>query len=910
MKVIKSLIYILLVAALGGAGYFGWNFYMRAKAPILDAIYILPKDAAVIIGLNDYQKFNEGLSQGNIIWQDFKETYGLGEAKSEFDSLLNSLSKNAEIKKHLDNPHSKFYISAHFSGHNRFETILSLSLSEIPKKKQLENYLEKNYQMTKQEFNDNSIYEIKSKNSKNTYYLTMLGGVISLTTYAPLAEKLIISASLANPDNQALKNRMLKLSGKDIAANIYINYRYFYRLISKYALSEYSNEISSLGQLSQSAALDVQIQNDRISLSGYTLQTDSFASFLGTYQNHKPVDIKVSNILPASTFFMMHQGAEDLSLLLKNRKEGKFSERDEELLVRLKAKYLVNMGDYFYPWIKSELTIAYCNSKSTDNNQGAFTVIECTDAKEAKQSLNKLSNTIIEINELDKDTNDINYRAYEIHHIPLNNLLPALFGKAFSLIEGSYYTVIDNYIVFGNSQEALHYFIDSYLIERTLSNNEIYKNTLADLSNETNILVYANLNKIKPQLLKYLSKEGIDLIEQSGLKFNNFSTMALEYIANDEGIYTTFVLQHGEQEFVDEPISWKTALDNPVARGPFWIKNHNTKNKEVLVFDKTKLMYRIDQNGSIAWAIPLLEYPISEVFMVDYYKNGKYQYLFNSKNYIHLYDLNGNKVENYPIKLPMESTAPMTLVDYDKNKNYRILIPLADGRVYNYRVEGIETPGWKYPNMKNAIHQAVQSFRLGTKDFLVVSDTSGNVIYTNRRGEPRMDAQLAFTNNTNTIFYKNNDVQPAQIITTDLLGRVVSLDAAGKVEKLSLHDFSDRHSFLYFDFNQDKREDYIFLDNNSLYIFNHRNKLILQKDFETTISPKMIGVSMTTADSIRLVLHDMDNQNLILITKSGRVIIGNQYKNNSNFMLDEATKTNILRLTTTYGRIISSFLIK
>jgi hypothetical protein len=252
----------------------------------------------------------------------------------------------------------------------------------------------------------------------------------------------------------------------------------------------------------------------------------------------------------------------------------------------------------------------------------------------------------------------------------------------------------------------------------------------------------------------------------------------------------------------------------------------------------------------------------------------------------------------------------MTLIDYDNNKNYRILIPMIDGKVYNFKIDGTQTPGWKFPEMKSPIHQAVQFFKLGTKDFLVICDTSGNVIYANRRGESRMDAKLSFTNNTNTIFYKKEKSNPKTIITTDLIGRIIEINAAGKVNKLLLREFSKDHVFLYFDFNGDNRKDYIFIDNNTLFVFNHRNELILKKEFEHRISRQIKGVKMKTQESIRLVLHDLDEQKILFITVSGDVINNNEYACDGNFIISENTENpKSLRINTAFERIISSFLI-
>jgi len=909
MKILKTIIYILIVLALAAASYFGWKFYSKAKTPVLDALYILPNDAAVVVGFNDYKSFNSQLDNDNLIWQDFRNMHQLNAKKEAIDSILNELSKVSDFETILNDPQTKLYISYHFAGRNRFETVYSISMPQSIDDKSIIKLLKSDYQLKTREFEDENIYEISSKNTKKTYYLSQLRGVLCLTSYEPLAEKIVISSHVANPQKQRLKYRMLKMSGKDIAVNVYFNYRYLYRLMSQYVATKYRPFLMSMGQLSQASDLDLQIQKDRISLSGFSIQHDSFPSFLSTYKAYEPVPIKATDILPASTSFMYYQGADRLSALLKARSKGTFSERDEELLQRYKARYLVDMGDYFYPWIRNEVVFALTKTRSSNQGDGAYAVIEATDIKEAQQMLAKLAKTVADQKALALDTTKHLYRSYEMHSIALANLLPALFGKMFNSLENTYYTSIDNYMIFANSELALQSIIDNYLIERVLSNSDAYNNVLQDISLETNILLYANLHFLKPHLDKYLSKKGLDILEHSGLAFDNFGTFALEYISSDRDIYTSVVLQHSGQQEIDEPIAWKTALDNPVARGPFRIKNHRNNKQETLVFDKAKLMYRIDQNGSIMWAVPVMEYPMSKVYMVDFYKNGKYQYMFNSKNYIYLYDLNGNRVENYPVKLPVEAVAPMTVVDYDHNKSYRILIPLADGKVYNFKIDGSQTQGWKYPQMKSAIRNAVQFFKLGTKDFLVICDTAGNAIYANRRGEARMDAQLAFTNNPKTLFYKKDGIGKPEIITTDLLGRVISIDANGHVEKTLMHEFSPNHNFAYFDFDGDKHKDYIFLDQNKVYVFNHRKKLILQHDFEQNISPEIMGINMATHDSIRMILHDADNQQLILVTKSGRIIEKDDYQSQAKFIKEEATKSEILRLIGVYGRIVSSFLI-
>ena len=65
-------------------------------------------------------------------------------------------------------------------------------------------------------------------------------------------------------------NKMLKISGKDALANIYINYKYFYRIISSLASTEYTNFIKQLSEFTQFSVLDANINSNNISLNGYS----------------------------------------------------------------------------------------------------------------------------------------------------------------------------------------------------------------------------------------------------------------------------------------------------------------------------------------------------------------------------------------------------------------------------------------------------------------------------------------------------------------------------------------------------------------------------------------------------------------------------------------------------------------
>ena len=78
----------------------------------------------------------------------------------------------------------------------------------------------------------------------------------------------------------------------------------------------------------------------------------------------------------------------------------------------------------------------------------------------------------------------------------------------------------------------------------------------------------------------------------------------------------------------------------------------------------------------------------SEIFQVDYFRNGKLQLLFSTRNELYLIDRNGNFVEKYPVKLRSPATCGLSVFDYDNNRDYRLFIACEDKHIYAYTKEG------------------------------------------------------------------------------------------------------------------------------------------------------------------------------------------------------------------------------
>lgn len=899
MKVIKNIVFVIVItAALLAASYFGYKFYKKIKTPAYNIINAIPNNSAFIVkfkSLEDIREYtllsDDTISQ--LILNDSLISLGL----TEFDSLIHNFKSNHDFYSVIKS--KPLYFSLHMTGLNEFGGLFVIKPNKTANKEQLLEILNNDYQISNREIEGVTIYEVKK--NKEIHSFVWSNGLLAYTKNSKLIDKYVYSILNYNEDARPLIKKMIKAEGKDTYANIYIDYNFLYRFISKYANKSYTNVIKELKKFSSKAVLDLNINDDFILLNGYSNSSDSFNTFLSSLKNVEAGSIDFDAVMPQDIAYFIAFGANDINKYLSKLEIASWNIRKKEELQKVKDLIDDDLDSYFNEWIDKEIVSLTLQTDYKNIKENSFALIKSIDSKEAKQKLDDLTLLVNKKKNIDSDT--IFYRNYEIKQINIPYLLSSLYGDFFENIPNTYYTLVNNYVLFANSPSAIQKYLNAIMVENTLNKQKSFIDFKNSLSSESHLLIYANLKKSSLLYPNFLSNEYANSNLRSFIK-TNLQGVGLQFLSTKSGSYTSVVLQQSTKSDESEPISWQTALDADAVWGPYSIINHYSGKREVLIVDKNNILYRINASGKIEWKIPIPSKPISSLYLIDYYDNGKYQYLFNTKNSIYLYDLNGNTVEDYPVSLDEKAGSGLLLLKYPGTEKYRILIPDNKKRLLSYTKEGIKTEGWQNPKMEYDIKTPAQYFRLGNKDIIVVSDTMGNVIYANRKGENRIETKLAFTNNYKTKFYKNGD----KLLTSDIAGRIVEVDFNGNVEKTLVGDFSLHHSYYFEDFNNDRIKEHIFIDKNKLQIFGADNNLIMEKQFDFKLSSKIEFVNSLQNDSIFMILQNLENKELVFIGKSHQIKMNKTYKSDFNFITSNATKQKKLRLITVNGRVISNYI--
>lgn len=905
MSKAKIIIIILSVALLSGGIWFGYSYFSKSLVIVEHPFDAIPDNNAFIM------EFSSGAAMEKFLESDVEFLPVLFD-KANNDSLFSVFQDLGD--KMSDNPDfggiwnsSKLYFSAHFMGLDDFSYLITVYSKSAVKSEVLKSFLETYGQVSKVDMEGAEVFVLNPLGTNIKVYVSQNKGVTTISLQSSLMQKVIFllqKGVLASDD--PMISRLIKMSGQG-DAHLYINHDFFYRFLSQYA-PNYRENVKLFNNLAARSEFDIRFQNNFLLLAGYSIFLDSTETYSKVLAENSSIAVTHFNILPINTLFLAYQGAGNYEKFYHSMQH--FGSGNKNLSVSdLEQKFDFNVEENILPWINGE--VSFCITSGPGGiSDNSFSVLTTTDIKEAWQQLNKIADNADLNNNQIPDT--LNYRAYPIRKIDIPYFVPAIFGNQFSSLSNTYITEIDNYIIIANSQAGLKRFIDLHLIGQNLSSKSDFESFSQYRSSKMNLYFYFDLKYYNSFYKSFLGEKLDTLFQSIELNPNNFDFLSLEISAEDNGAYTSLVLSSKANSENEEmmPISWQVALDADIQGEPFIFTNHNDGKREMLIFDSQNFLYRIDEEGKLQWKIPIQEAPMSNISVVDFYKNGKFQYIFNSANYLYLIDLNGNRVDQFPFKLPATAIGSMSLMDYDGKNDYRVLIPLVDGKLHNFTLERKPTPGWEEPVFDRKYISPVEHYRLGSKDFLLFEDTLGNVVFANRRGESRIEAKLAFTNNPKTDFFIAGKGNNSRLITTDLLGRIIQIDGEGNVEKTSFSELSPNHIFQYCDYDFDGHKDYVFYDNHKLTIYDSDKELIFDTvlvDFEID---KILSIEMNTFDSISLILHNRIDNSLVFITTSGKVINSKEFISKKSFLIEEATNNKFLRLITINKRIVSNFLIK
>jgi hypothetical protein len=511
-------------------------------------------------------------------------------------------------------------------------------------------------------------------------------------------------------------------------------------------------------------------------------------------------------------------------------------------LKAFREKYSLDPDQMLLPVLEGQAALVLTDIRNTGWEENTFVILRTKSRSLAEEKLIEFLNAVAEKDGIEpsslilrrKINNDVDHTFYQL---PVPFLPRKLLGMVFEGANSNYCTFYDNYLLFGNSIEGLSRYIHANQLGDNLGSDLDFSRFSEYLASRSNLHMYVNIPSSVKLQEKYLDPGIAGKIRDSGEQFSKFQAIAFQMTSENDLAYNNFILKYTPEMREDAQTEWESRMDAPLVTKPRLVVNHYTDEKEIFVQDQDNNIYLLNSTGRILWKQKIEGMIMSDIFQVDYYKNGKLQLLFNTRDQLHLLDRNGNYVERYPIQLRSPATNGMALFDYESSRDYRIFLAGEDRSISLYSKEGNILQGWEFGRTEGRVSMPLQHFRIGDRDYLVFADPLTCYIL-NRKGRTRVRVQKHFPVSRNakfTLESSTTGIKP-RLVLTDTTGKVHFIYFDGVVEQADLGEYSPGHYFDYSDIDGDGRREYIFVDRTELTVFGSDRSRVFSHSFRSEIT--------------------------------------------------------------------------
>ena len=173
-----------------------------------------------------------------------------------------------------------------------------------------------------------------------------------------------------------------------------------------------------------------------------------------------------------------------------------------------------------------------------------------------------------------------------------------------------------------------------------------------------------------------------------------------------------------------------------VPDGPFKVRNSATGKINTLYQNSHLSICLRDENGKDVWGVPFKSKIRGYVQEVDYYNNGKIQYLFAAGSQMYLIDRLGRFVSGFPSETGKKIAAGPAVYDFTGAKGYTAMLLHTDNTVGYYDLHGKQVPSWKGITADETIKSLPELLEGNGKRYWVVRTSAQTMVFPFSGGEP------------------------------------------------------------------------------------------------------------------------------------------------------------------------------
>lgn len=898
MKNLRAVIIILIFVVL--AGFIGSavrSYYLFLKEPVSPVVNALPLNTAVIVKTSSANRLFSSIKKSALL-DLFNNKQG---DFFEINRWMDSINAGDEMLKKLIDDHEMLF--ALVPGENQEPNLIIVtsigktSFNNI--QKHIRNLLKDgSYTFTTE---GESLHRIVHENQQLWYYVSH--GLIAISADKPTLQSsfnTLTSDSTLSDDK--VFQRVSATGGKRVDAVLLINN---YNLTN--AIWPMKTDWLFKGTpFDQWTTFDLNIKKDEVQLGGFTYSNTNHL-----FKGQQPVEFDQLKYYPANTAFAL-----TLSLSNQNLYTRQFLSADTlhvkgyDASIREESNEIYTPGDHLRSWIGNSVSLLVLNDYFKGVDSAKMVLIKHKNADSAMYYLKPFIQPIGD----------------SIGILHYNTFTDDLWGSFFHMSSPLYCLTTNKNIAISPDLRLLENY--SKQIASCTSNNT---DGLFNLSGEravksSNVFIYArpeiiarwfmksapgNSGRDWINLLSKNSQIGLQYSADKGMQYIHAwlvpgqNTKDLPTLTNRQEINTDkkSIAKNGGKEpgdaehSVTKPEETKTddaksgkvisktektpdiTVSPSGSLSPQVVSGSNNTQKRIAVFSKNNTLKMYDYKGKLLWSFTLKEPPVSKIKEVDYQRNSKVHYVIASKNYIQIINAEGKEVKGSPVKLPSPLSGELSVLDYDKRKEYRLLYVSTNHLLYNITLKGVPLPDWQKPKVKGQGN--INFFRSNGKDYLIYSSAEEGIRIFDRRGKERIKVGKNITPSTNSSVFENLTNSKGIFLTINQKGELVYINSSGLVSTSTFGNFGKNPWFDYSDFDADGSMDFIFSGRNRLTVYNRMKEVIVSK----TAGKENFGKPFIYTSSAKdkwIFVRKLSNGEVIGFNNHGKSLSGKSIKSDTD----------------------------
>jgi len=868
----------LILVGLLAAGLIVAAYFIRKdkQVVIVDPWVAIPSDAFFIIETPDFPELITRTTDRTGITARLSDMKW-AESLMKTAAIIDSLTGSREVREMISN--RKVLLSFHVMGQGRVTALAVMNTgSSFTTRRFLQLCEASGAAVTNaRELGGARTYTVSygQGSGKTIVHMALTSGIIIVSSSEALVANALNNKSTGSDiRHQQGFATVVSAAGRE-ADNLFILFRNLPKFVQPFIAAD---EISRVASAAIAAGGDLTSREDGLFISGF-LSTAGAGLGADKFRDVAPAECGVHELLPQTT--LSYRTVMRRASLTGDMTSDPASINATDLALSVSPFTGNEVTTAVLPLPEGEKKVILF--RMTDRQSAENVLRERLTAKYRSMGLRE-SHFLVSV-ENNGEEEAVMYK------MPFMGVASILSGESAAADGDGWVLFSRSYMVFAGSPEALAVIRRDSENDNTLINDPDFREMEKTLPTKSSFLFYTSGRALKSLIDRYLtpaSSAGL-----SDLSFAGIDGIGLSLTPSNDMIYLSFSVRYRDQDqqrsvvpsvtagtgtpstdsgaSADLSLAWKVKLDADLASRPFLFLNHNTGATEIFVQDQKNNVYLISASGKVLWKAAIRERIYGDIFMIDYYKNGKYQLLFSGRDYLHLIDRNGNYVDKFPVKMRSPATNTLAVFDYENNKDYRLFIAGEDRKIYAYDRSGSLVRGWNLFITSGKVTEPVKFFRVKGKDYLFAADDQ-SVYLLDRTGNIRVNLQEPVKKAPGSSVRFEDDDHQALIFTAPD-GTLIRLYFDGTVKKQTISTFSAQHRSDFYDLDGDGMIDYLYIDHGMLRVYDKNGSEILSKTFDSNnlSSPEML---IPGSSDRKIAVYETDKQLLHLTGRSGSPAAG------------------------------------